>query len=203
MEAAVSFKFIDNTQAVIKASEDAAPKALGSAGAYIRKVARSSIKKKSEKRDPRTGRRLRPGSPAGSPPFTYTGHLKKVFRFAVDKKEQSVRVGPINEYQRTIWDLHEKGGTHKTKARKHLKHRTFAMGDFGPLKSDGYGRRVRYVKLQTAAQVRRANEMIAVVNSERDAEAQKTRTYPARPFMGPALASSKDKVASFWEGAIK
>jgi hypothetical protein len=197
------FTFVDKTQAVIKASEDAAPKALGASGAYVSKVARSSIKRRKEKKDPKTGRPMRPGSPAGTPPFTYTGQLKKVIRFWVNRREKSVRMGPVNQYAHTIWDRHEKGGTFRDNPRRHLKRRSFAMGDFGPLKSDGYGRKVRYVKLETANQVRRANEMIDIVNAQRDAEAQKTRTYPARPFMGPALAKSEDKVASFWEGAIK
>lgn len=193
----------DFSKAVVLASEEGSDKALRSSGAYIAKVARSSIKRRKEVRDPRTGRISRPGSPAGSPPFTYTGHIKKVIRFGKEKKEKRVLIGAVNQYAATIWDRHEKGGTFRDRPRKHLVRRTFAMGDFGPIKADGYGRRVRWITLRTAGQVRRANDMIALVNSQRDAEAQKSRTYPARPFMGPALAKSEAKVATFWSGAIK
>jgi hypothetical protein len=203
MDASVSVTFVDNTKAVIKASEEGSVKALRSSGAYINKVARNSIKRKKPIKDPKTGRLIRPGSTPGTPPNTYSGHIKKVLRFFVDKQEQSVRMGPINVFAETIWDRLEKGGAYKDKPRKHLKRRTFAMGDFGPIAADGYGRKVRNIQLKTAAQVRRANELIEVVNNRRDAEAQKSRTYPARPFMGPALAKSQAKVASFWEGAIK
>lgn len=203
MEASVQVTFVDNTQAVIKASEEGSSKALGASGAYIRKVARSSIRRRKDVRDPKTGRISRPGSPAGSPPFTYTGHLKKVIRFAVNRRELSVRMGPVNEYAETIWDRLEKGGTFRDRPKKHLRRRSFAMGDFGPIKSDGYGGKVRHIRLQTAAQVRRANEMADQVNAQRDAEASKDRKFPPRPFMGPALAKSAGKVSSFWAGSIK
>lgn len=203
MEAGFKFEFRDNSSAVIKASEEGSYEALKSTGAYISKAASNSIKKKSPKRDPKTGRPLRPGSPEGTPPFSYTGHFRRVFRFYVERKEQTVRIGPINKFQNTIWDLHEKGGSRQDKRRKAIKRRTYAMNDFGPIRSNDSGGKVRSIKLTTASQVRRANEKAEEVNALRESQELKTRKFPARPFMGPALARSKDKVAKFWEGSVK
>ena len=52
-------------------------------GAYVRRSARSSIRK-----------RKRPAA-IGSPPSSHTGHLKKFIFFAYDVRRQSVVIGPV------------------------------------------------------------------------------------------------------------
>lgn len=73
-----------NQSAVISAVSDAKRKVLGQQGAYVRRVARNSIKEAG------------PGvhAAAGSPPKSHVGLLKKFILFAFDRSNASVVIGP-------------------------------------------------------------------------------------------------------------
>jgi hypothetical protein len=205
VEVSAKVTFVDTTQAVIKASEEGGDKALRGSAAYTTKVVRSSIKRKKPTVDPITKRKVQPGSPPGTPPFTYSGHIKRVLRWTVIKEDKRAMMGPVNQFAQTIWDLHEYGGTRRDRPKKGLKKRTFAMGEWGPIRSNSAGGKVRRIQLKTASQVRRANELVDEINARRESTPLLDRTYPKRPFMGPglSLATSQPKFKQIWEGAIK
>ena len=70
-------------------------------GAYVRTVAR---------------RKVRPGerpSPAGTPPHSRTGALKRGILFGVERRQASVLVGPSERSVGTSAAAHEFGGAYK------------------------------------------------------------------------------------------
>ncbi len=74
--------FFDSAK-VQAATSRAERRVLSRFGAYVRRSARSSIRK-----------RKRPAA-IGSPPSSHTGHLKKFIFFAYDVRRQSVVIGPV------------------------------------------------------------------------------------------------------------
>jgi hypothetical protein len=60
------------------------------------------------------------------------------------------------------------------------------------------------VTLHSERQVARATEIAATIPpSKGGPPSQKRRVYPPRPFMGPALMRSKERLPSFWANSIK
>ena len=70
-------------------------------GAYVRTVARRNV---------RTSERP---SPAGTPPHSRTGALRRGILFGVEKRRQSVVVGPSERFVGTSMTAHEFGGAYK------------------------------------------------------------------------------------------
>ncbi len=70
-------------------------------GAYVRTVARRKV---------RTSERP---SPAGTPPHSRTGALKRGIIFGVEKRRQSVVIGPSERFVGTSMSAHEFGGAYK------------------------------------------------------------------------------------------
>jgi hypothetical protein len=176
-------------------------KNLKHASGAIRLTARRSI------------RRSKKPSKPGSPPHTPTGHLKRVIAYDVNEASNEAVIGPVNEYSRSIWNLHEFGGTVQPKP-KLLKEHTFQVGEYGPIRRTGKmarDRRGRFarrsktfarVQLKTKAQARRATAIVANENRLRVADSKKTRRYPKRPFMGPALAKMQDRLPQHWKNSV-
>ena len=195
----VSARF--DKQHLKKKVDQASFRSLGHAGGAIRLTARRSIR-----------RRKKPSSP-GSPPNTPTGHLKRVLRYSVDRDRQEVLIGPENEYARTIWNLHEFGGTIRPKPRLLKPHR-YRVGEYGPIRRTGpmlrnskgrFSRRSnRFARiwLHTEAQANRATRILKQENRYRIAEAKKRRRYPKRPFMGPALERQRHRLPKFWANSV-
>jgi len=104
----VKFKsiFFDRA-AVLNAVDKGTKNVLSKFGAFVRTTARHSIKKRKS------------ASPAGSPPSSHTGLLKKFIFFGYDRDEQSVVIGPakLNSGTNAPHTL-EHGGTSKTKGKK-------------------------------------------------------------------------------------
>lgn len=181
---------------------DASFRNLGHAGAGIRKTASFSIR-----------RRKRPSMP-GQAPHTQTGHLKRAIRYDVNRRQLDVSIGPVNNYARTIWDLHEFGGM-RANRRRALQQTRFRIGQSGPIRRvgpmqrDRRGRFVRrsknviYVKLRSAAQVQRAERFVARENEFRQREASKPKRYAPRPFMRPALAQNLSRIPKFWRNSLE
>ena len=177
-------------------------RSLGHAGGAIRLTASRSI------------RRGKQPSRPGRAPHTPTGHLKRVIAYDVDQRRSQVVVGPTNEYSRTIWNLHEFGGTSRAKP-KLLKAHKFQAGDYGPIRRsaamqrDRHGRFARRgktfarIQLRNQAQAKRATAIVANENRLRMQDAGKTKRYPKRPFMGPALEKMRERLPKFWANSVK
>lgn len=97
-------------QAVIDAIGKGAAKALSKAGAFVRRAARSSIRK-----------RKKPSAP-GQPPSSHTGLLKNFIFFAYDPKTRTVVVGPEKLNRGTgAPELLEFGGSTVTDRKTHIR----------------------------------------------------------------------------------
>lgn len=118
---ALKVKIHDHWADVRKAAERATLRNLYKAGAYIRKVARSSIKRKGAARKEPKGEKARqrwrqekyhqPASPPGTPPYTHVPQgLKESIFFQVEKQAENVVAGPTRAAIDTLGQLHEFGG---------------------------------------------------------------------------------------------
>jgi len=84
--------------AVVRAVDGAKRKVLSKAGAFIRTAARTSI-------------RNRKGSaPAGKPPHSHEGSLRRLILFGYDKAADSVVVGPVGFKKSVAPNVLEYGG---------------------------------------------------------------------------------------------
>lgn len=93
-------KIVDETKNVEKAVEKASFENLGHAAASIRKKAIASISKSKK------------SSPAGSPPHTKTGELRKAIRYKVEDPWTAV-IGPRASVVGESMMAHEFGGQYK------------------------------------------------------------------------------------------
>lgn len=179
-------KFGFDAGRVRRAVNNARNPVLARQGAYTRGAARRLIRRR---KNPATS------SPAGTPPFTHTGALKRSILFSVG--ESSVVIGPTYSGIGRIGATHEWGGTEST--RKGLRRRSewnIHLGGFGPFTVRS-GRTI-LIRLKTSRMVRKSRDDAARLA----ANASKTRKYPARPFMAPALEQVRPKLAEFWRGAV-
>ena len=164
---------------------------LGKAGAYLRGIARKSIKVSAEP------------APTGHQPHSRKGRLKNAILFAVEKARQGVVIGPAATAVGRIGHTHEFGGTEPPKKRKARKTNwKLEVGGHGPIAVDG-GRAV-VVKLKTARQVERAKEEARKLPpKERPVESKKPRKYPRRAFMGPALDIGRPVLPRMWRNSVR
>ncbi|MEM9825093.1 MAG: hypothetical protein AAF958_00815 [Planctomycetota bacterium] len=195
----------DDTPKIRRRQQTGNYKSLRHAGASIRVIASRSVR-----------RRKKPSAP-GSPPHTRTGHLKRALRFDVHRDGKSVVIGPVNKYSKTIWHLHEFGGTSRPRRRK-LKVRRYRRGEFGPMRkgridrkrlASGRVRTYRYadqyqrVRLVSGRQVNRANQIAKQEARRRQDEAMKPRRFEKRPLMGPALQKATPRLPDAWRGSLR
>lgn len=179
----------DESAKVIQKMKAANITSLGAAGAYIRGIAKKSIK-------------VSPAySAPGHQPHSREGKLKKAIVFAVEKQEQDVVIGPNAGDVGQIGATHEFGGTEPPKPRAKTKFK-LELGGYGPVRNvDG---KLGVAKLLTPAQVELAKEIVASLPPALGGQGAKTkRNYPARPFMGPALQISKARLPAFWANSVK
>ncbi len=90
-----------NERRVLVAVRDANNTALRRAGAYIRKSARNRVTQSSKSSAP------------GTPPNTRQGLLKRSLLFGVEKKKESVIIGPAEKFIGTAMVAHEFGGRYR------------------------------------------------------------------------------------------
>jgi hypothetical protein len=194
--------------AVMRAVDAATRKNLAAAGGWIRKVARNSMKlvtpRREQLRQKALGKRKRitaevkPSAP-GSPPHAVQPHpfIRKFLSYAYDPQRRSVVVGPEagRGPSNGVPALMEFGGTAKAgKARTRVR----AVGGAGEI--DVRDGEVVYARLLTARQVARANRLNGQLYGSSQA---KSRRYPARPYMKPALEKSRDKVKNLWRDSVR
>lgn len=157
-------KLYFDKQGVVDAVGKARAAVMGRQGAYIRKVMRNSIRKK------------KGHAPAGQPPFSHQGNLKKI-EFAYDPKTASVVVGPPKFGSGTAPEVLDKGGMVKVRGIVNRR------GEFIPL------------------YVMSAKGRLAAINSGklviRNAEVK------PRPFSEPALKAAQPHLAKEWKGRVK
>lgn len=177
---------------VIVATRNAAAPTLARQGAYMRGIAKRLIKRR---KNPATN------APAGSPPFTHTGALKRSIIFGVTENRQSVLIGPTAQVIGGIGATHEWGGTEGPKRKRiHKANWVLEIGGHGPISQNGGN--IRFAKLRTSAQVARAIRIARTVRPGMTKGAGR-RHYPRRPFMGPALTIALSRLPGFWRGAVR
>jgi hypothetical protein len=187
----VRVKVQTDSAKVIKKTKAASITSLGRAGAYIRGIARKSIKVSPK-----------PSAP-GKPPHTRQGRLKNAILYSVEKTQQNVVIGPSATEMGSIGRTHEFGGTEAPKKRKARKANwKLEVGGHGPIATAG-GKPV-VVKLKTDRQVARAKDVAeSLPPSQGGPDTRQPRKYPARAFMGPALEISKVRLPKLWANAVK
>lgn len=186
--------------------------ALSKAGAFVRRRARSSLR-----------RRKKPSAP-GSPPSVHStdnvATLKNIL-FAYDRQRQSVVIGPVrlNVHSATWGDegrvfttgavpgIHEHGGR--------VGHRMIKGAD-GKFERIPFGQRRKAERLvpvwkATAAEraaskgvarlpMRNGNGMANFYIIPNPPSVIVWKDYPARPFMGPALKTEAGNFPNLWAG---
>lgn len=159
--------------AIEKAVDKSVALALSKWGAYVRRSARQSIKK-----------RKKPSLP-GNPPHSHEGSLKRLLNFYFDKVTKTVVVGPeIKSNSSGAPNTLEFGGA-SVKSPKNVD-RKFKVGDFGPIRAvqDATGREVFvWTRLKSGKQCRRASELYKryIVSKWRVIK------VAPRPYMNPAM----------------
>lgn len=174
-------------KSVEKAIKRSAPSTLKQAGAYIRAIARNSIKKR---RNPDVS------SAPGTPPYHHSS-FKNTIRWAVNQQEQAVYIGPslIRGGMENAGRLHEFGGVRRNAPKK----KEYRIGGTGPIQGTNRKNAV-YVKLRSALQVARAEQIAENLYPWLKGGIKR---YPARPFMRPALMAGLPRLSKFWNNAIK
>ena len=187
---------------IFKVFKNATPKFFRKAGAYIRRIAQNSIKRKN---DPDKH------SPAGKPPF-YHGtamggglNFKQSILFSATK--DSVVIGPIANRLGALGALHEYGGNQEIEyvASERFGH-VFKVGERGPISTAKFanvqGRRIHgyfdpltgYPVIDAPLTTTRMAAHATRVNSRvlsKYFTKSKIVSYPARPFMRPAFSKSQ------------
>lgn len=204
--------FLDR-KAVQRAIGQANAGALMRVSAQVRTFARRSMR--------RAGKGNRTPSAPGTPPKARSGQLRDLLFFALDNDNATVVIGPAALGARpVIPGLHEFGGSATVRGAR----RTRKLGDGGEVrivsgaaasqKRGGNGQFLRqsqrgkpvagrpgvnvvYAKLRTPAQVDRANR----INAELYPDVQ--ATYPARPYMAPALAKNVGRIPDAWKNSVR
>jgi hypothetical protein len=172
-------------KAVIDAIGRANAKVLSKAGAFIRRTAKSSIRKRK--------RASRPGEP----PSSHVGTLKDLIYFGFDTSTASVVIGPTPFRGRAVVPrLLELGGSSGT--RKNRRRKVRKLGATGEIKIKGS--KPVYVRLETPAQVDRANQINEQLYGP---ETLGPVHIEARPYMGPALMMELPKLPPLWANSVR
>jgi hypothetical protein len=194
--------FLDRERVIARIGR-AAAQTLAKAGAFIRRTAKGKI------------RYAKSVSKPGGPPHAHESQkggkdspLRELLYFAYDERSNSVVVGPTPFrgpaiVPRTL----EMGGT--VAGRRNPLRRVRRVGDGGEIRMDGpacrttkrnrFGAMVTYVKLQTPAQVDRANQLQEVLYGP--AMIGPT-SIAARPYMGPSLQENLPKLPPLWANSV-
>jgi hypothetical protein len=190
---------------VVRAAQAGSFESLSKAGAYIRGIAARSIGKSDEASEP------------GKPPHTREGQLKKSILFKVSTDGANVVIGPTRTGVGLIGNSHEFGGTEGPKKPPAAREANWKLriGGHGPIRIIGGYEVAGYAKLTTDRQVERATRLAPIVQRLSGAAytqslvaywksgAAVNRKYPPRPFMGPALERSKERLPQLWANSIR
>jgi hypothetical protein len=160
------------------------------AGAYLRTIARRSIK-----------RRKRTRSLPGQPPHTRTGRIKHAIRFDLGPARDSVAIGPARESAGRLWNLLEFGGRRIPEPAPDFT--PAVPGVHAPIRRDKKTGKLVRAFIRSADQARRAN---AIISDDLRAKAARNRKaariQAARPFMRPALLAAAPALPDFWRNTV-
>lgn len=117
-------------------------------------------------------------SPPGHPPYTHTGLLKRAIQYEVEREQGRVVIGPVASAFGDLGRLHEFGGTRGDKALGKKAKKLLHMFGFAA-----------------------AARMLDI--PEDDLRKRVIGKYPPRPFMGPALAISRERLPKFWAQSVR
>jgi len=171
-----------NRQEVMAKLDKSTLVALRGAGALIRKTARRSLR---PRKDPDKS------SQPGTPPYSHTGKLRRSILFGLDPNRESVVIGPSATFGNTgIPGLHEFGGTHTIKAR--IDSRAIVVGETARIGNREFEVRTMaeaqaIAKFYNKALKYRKGRQKYYATASRKTYSTTTATYPARPYMLPAL----------------
>jgi len=190
---------------VVTSVETANKRYLFRAGAFTRGGAKRLIRFRKDSGN---------ASLAGTPPHTHGDRkLKRSVAYAVDQPGGNVIIGPAASWIGKLGALHEFGGVRvvKTPPVGFQGTQRYKKGDIGPVSTgkfsayktssthgykDADGSAVAFVQLRTVKQAEHAGRLRRRL--ARKYATRKTATYPARPFMGPALAEITPKLPAMW-----
>lgn len=184
--------------AVVNATDSATRNVLSKFGAYVRRTAKSSIRKR------------KAASAPGEPPSSHVGTLKNLIYFSYEATDQNVVIGPtpIGHGWASVPELLEYGGG--VIRRKNTLRRTRRIGDGGEIKIGGrscattktnrFGARVTYARITTQAQADRANELQELLYGPMWLSSTKLE---ARPYMHPAMDQNLPKLPAMWTDSVK
>ena len=173
-------KFFFDREGVRKKMGNANAKAMSKVGAFIRRRARTSLRRRKAVSEP------------GSPPSVHStdgvATLKNIL-FAYDPSSQSLAVGPVklNQQQQswitmgnvTVPQLHEFGDVMVIREWSWNQGKTWTRQDL----------RVRHTS-------RKRKEVYNFIERRRRA------IYKPRPFMAPALAAEQENIPKAWQGSL-
>lgn len=210
-----SVRVVDNTNEVKRAVRRAAFKNLGHAGASLRLAARRLIKTRQASSDP------------GEPPNTRRGALRNSILYAVEG-DHTVVIGPAVHLISDVARVHEHGGTQRPRSLRGKSEAQLLtagtnwelfVGGHGPIGDSGG---TAYIKFTSKAQVEKSQRYIESAPEDAFGNTRKARfqaekrriraqvarqgglaTYPARPFMGPALAQNVDRLPALWANSVR
>jgi len=178
------------TERINKLADDAVEKRLLKFGAFVRSDARRSIRK-----EPKGTRRERNSKP-GAPPLSHTGNLRENIFFGLDKRENSVVIGPHKNRSGYAPEALEYGGRATING---FVPKVYTLGDRGAIGRDKAGR-VVVCKLKTAEMVARANRFAIERN---DAAISRTVKIEARPYMSPAFERNLPHAPQLFRNSLK
>lgn len=199
--------FLDRP-AVINAVDRAAHQALNRVGGRTRKTMQRSMRYVTP---PKSGK-PRKVSPPGAPPRAVRSHpwIRKHTYYAWDPEKKSVVVGPIRFGPKSGAPRRlEHGGRVRMRNPRRTIRRVgdggeVGLGGSGPTVKPTYDWRgkkvlVRYGKLHTESQARRANELQELIYGPLEWDA----TIEPRPFAGPALEKMMPELPKELAGTVR
>jgi hypothetical protein len=199
-------KWFFDRDRVTKLMDAKSRQALQEAGRRIRRVAQTSMRyvtsRREQERKIAAGLRKRAAadpsvSRPGEPPRAIKPHpwIRKNLFYAFEPVAQSVVIGPVGFPRGSgAPEILEFGGRARMRNRQRRKRRLGGGGEI-----DIRGGRVIYTKLQTAAQVERANRL----NEELYGPMFKVVFVAQRPFMGPALRKVQPELPRLWAASVR
>lgn len=192
----IKTRTIFHGRAVQRRVRASSTKPIRSAAAYLRTTAKRSIKVRKKASAPNSAPHTR----------NKARSLKKAIFFSMTTK--GAVVGPLYSRIGRVGQTHEFGGyERRRKANFDLR-----IGGHGPIaegpRDSGRKRRGKkrrsgliVVELRSQRQVNRAKKKAKEL--ELKSRRKPLKKYPARPFMGPALAITTNKMPGYWRGAVR
>lgn len=177
--------------AIEKAVSRSVAAGLSKWGAYVRRSARQSIKK-----------RKGPSKP-GNPPHSHEGSLKALLNFYFDKVTKTVVVGPEIKPASTGAPNTLEFGGHAVRGPQVID-KVFKIGETGPIKKERgpNGRNILvWTKLTTPEQAALATKLY----KEHSLQARKRKQFyvASRPYMRPAMMKNLHVAPVFFKASLK